>query len=119
MRAGAVGLVGADRGGVSWCDPRNRRPRVDASGRMAQDQTKKDDSFDLVAEFRRVAATADFDQPAPELPPVTVSKRPPPLPPGMAPGMPPDRAGLDTAAASATSKVGARLPPALPLPALP
>ena len=29
---------------------------------MAQDQTKKDESLDLVSEFRRVAATANFDQ---------------------------------------------------------
>ena len=87
---------------------------------MAQDQTKKDESFDLVAEFRRLAATADFDQPVPP-PPVSATKRPPPLPPGLPPVLPLEGSaaaalpGLETGGAGARPKTGAGLPPALPL----
>ncbi len=77
---------------------------------MAQDQTKKNDGPDLIAEFRRVAATADFDAPVPESSP-PAGARPPPLP--FAPTGPPQGAAAVAAAFALNAQVPT-LPPAMP-----
>jgi hypothetical protein len=110
---------------------------------MAQDQTsKKDDGQDLIAEFRRITAAADFDGKLPDAKQTDaasapLTRRPPPLPdaPGLSTGTVfPNSAGANTAgvaqnapeptlppagaalAAAEPRDRGERMPPALPLP---
>jgi hypothetical protein len=78
---------------------------------MAQDQSRKDDNFDLIAEFRRTIDTPGADSTA-SLPEGAVP--PPPLPdlPALI-ELPPS---LATGGAAAAAAAASAMPPALPMP---